>query len=455
VRARLLLVFLLLLSAVVVTDAQRPADPATQLPVRRVVLYKSGIGYFEHLGSVSGAADVAIQFTTAQLNDVLKSLTTLDLDGGSIANISYNSVAPIDQRLAALRLPLGDDADPLQFYNALRGSRLEVRSGTSTFEGRLLAIEQRPRTRNGAAETVDELTLVSDDGSVKRVDLGPDVTVKLADRDVRSDVSSYLTIVGSERGDDSRRMTISTNGTGTRRLFVSYISEVPIWKSTYRLVLPEGSGKPVLQGWAIVDNTVGQDWSNVELSLVAGAPQSFIQNISQPYYAQRPVVPLPRAVLLAPQTHAPTLTGGTAVIRGIVHDAQGDALAGATVRAVDENGATVATVVVNATGAFTLNVPAGSYTLRTELSGFATNEQNVAVSGGSTERTDIALNAGSLSEAVDVTSNAGAPSAAPVRAARKSIGGIVGGVVGGLPAAPPPAVNFAAQTAAAGSAANA
>src|SRR5207302_10033091 len=86
--------------------------------------------------------------------------------------------------------------------------------------------------------------------------------------------------------------------------FVSYISEVPVWKSTYRILLPDKPGeKPLVQGWAIVDNTIGEDWKDVRLSLVAGAPQSFIQHISQPYYVHRPVVALPQSVTLAPQTH--------------------------------------------------------------------------------------------------------------------------------------------------------
>ena len=104
-------------------------------------------------------------------------------------------------------------------------------------------------------------------------------------------------------------MSIATAGTGDRDLLVSYISEVPVWKTTYRIVLPSRAGaKPMLQGWAIVDNTIGEDWKNVELSLVAGAPQSFIQQISQPLYVQRPVVPLPKTMLLAPQTQEATLT---------------------------------------------------------------------------------------------------------------------------------------------------
>src|SRR4029450_12775342 len=96
--------------------------------------------------------------------------------------------------------------------------------------------------------------------------------------------------------------------------------EVPVWKSTYRLGLPDQGRKPMLQGWAIVDNTLAQDWSDVELSLVAGAPQSFVQQISQPYYAQRPIVPLPPAFLLQPQTHAGTLVHGEGRIAGTVRD---------------------------------------------------------------------------------------------------------------------------------------
>ena len=112
-------------------------------------------------------------------------------------------------------------------------------------------------------------------------------------------------------------MTIATTGTGDRQLYVSYISEVPIWKSTYRLVLPSKPGdKPLLQGWAIVDNTIGEDWSDVELSLVAGAPQSFVQHLSQPLYARRPVIPLPSAMQLSPQTHEGTLMTGSAADDG-------------------------------------------------------------------------------------------------------------------------------------------
>ncbi len=100
-----------------------PADSAARLPVTRVILYKNGVGYFEHAGHVRGSQDVNIDFTTAQLNDVLKSLTVLDLGKGRITGVSYNSAAPLEKRLGSLRLPVGENPTTAQFLDALRGAR--------------------------------------------------------------------------------------------------------------------------------------------------------------------------------------------------------------------------------------------------------------------------------------------------------------------------------------------
>ncbi len=279
-----------------------------KLPVRRVVLYKNGVGYFEHLGRVRGSQDVTIDFTSGQLNDVLKSLTILDLGKGRITGVSYNSEAPLGRRLGTLRLPVSDRPSVAEFLGALRGARLEVRSGAGAVTGRLLSVEKRTRTVKDQTIETDEISVVTDAGEVRTVELGQTTSVRIAERDLNQEVSRYLGLLATTREKDLRRMTISAAGAGDRQLYVSYISEVPLWKTTYRLVLPSKPGvKPLLQGWAIVDNTVGEDWSDVELSLVAGAPQSFIQQLSQPYYARRPVVPLPESVQLTPQTHAATL----------------------------------------------------------------------------------------------------------------------------------------------------
>jgi hypothetical protein len=299
--------------------AQRVIGTATpsvsdRLPVRHVALYKNGVGYFEHDGRVHGNQSVTIAFTTAQLNDVLKSLTAIDLNGGRITDVSYNSAAPLDQRLSTLQLPIGEKSTTAEFLEALRGARVEVHSGSEGAVGRLLSVETVATSekdddeKTSQTRTHTELSVITDSGDLRTFRLTPATSVHLLEHDLNEEVSRYLSLIASSRAADVRRMTISAEGSGDRELSVSYISEVPVWKSTYRIVLPsDAKEKPLLQGWAVVDNTVGEDWDNIELSLIAGAPQSFVQEISQPYYARRPVVGLPELAMLTPQTHEQTL----------------------------------------------------------------------------------------------------------------------------------------------------
>src|SRR5208282_6707328 len=108
------------------TAAATPAEASSRLPVKRVVLYKNGVGYFEHATRVHGTQDLSIDFTTAQLNDVLKSLTAVDLGDGRVSSVRYNSIAPLDERLRSLRLPFGEQITQVEYLTALRGARVEV-----------------------------------------------------------------------------------------------------------------------------------------------------------------------------------------------------------------------------------------------------------------------------------------------------------------------------------------
>src|ERR1700690_2644253 len=91
-------------------SSEKPSEPAislsgdssSRLPVKRVVLYKNGVGYFEHTARVHGTQELSIDFTTSQLNDVLKSLTAVDLGDGRVSSVGYNSIAPLDERLKSL-----------------------------------------------------------------------------------------------------------------------------------------------------------------------------------------------------------------------------------------------------------------------------------------------------------------------------------------------------------------
>jgi hypothetical protein len=362
--------------AAALAEARTPTESPAKLPVRRVVLYKNGVGYFEHLGRVSGSQDVHIDFTSAQLNDVLMSLTVLDLSGGRITDVDYNSEAPLARRLATLRLALREKPTQSEFLTAIRGARVEVRGGaTPAIAGKLLSVERKTRTGANFTVETDEIALITDSGEVRSADLNPATSVRIIDRDLQVEVGRYLRLIASARDQDVRRMTISTTGSGDRNLYVSYISEVPIWKTTYRIVLPtKPDKKPLLQGWAIIDNTVGEDWNDVELSLVAGEPHSFIQQLSEPYYGHRPVVALPENVQLAPQTHAATLVGGSGRLSGQVSDPGGAVVPGANVRLLNENGTVIATTSADSSGNYSFSyVPTGNYRLEFQSPGFQKN----------------------------------------------------------------------------------
>src|SRR6266851_1997344 len=391
------------------SEPRENANPTpAKLPVRRVVLYKNGVGYFEHLGRVRGSQDVHVDFTSAQLNDVLKSLTVLDLSGGRITGVDYNSEAPLARRLATLRLSLGEKPTTAEFLGALRGARLEVRSGSGpALTGKLLSVERKTRTGTNWTLETDEISLITDSGEVRSIDLNPATSVRIAEHDLQTEVGKYLGLIASARDQDVRRMTLSTTGTGERNLYVSYISEVPIWKTTYRIVLPTKSEKkPLLQGWAIVDNTVGEDWNDVELSLVAGAPHSFIQQLSEPFYGRRPVVALPESVQLSPQTHAAALLGGNGSLSGFVTDQTGTAVASASVRLVGPDGAVVAQTSTDSSGQYSFSSqPPGNYRVEMEGRGFRkTVVSNLNLAPGANQ-INGQLQVGSVSETVEVSAS--------------------------------------------------
>jgi len=332
----------------IAADATPPV--VKDLPVRKVVLYKNGVGYFEHAGAVTGNQRVAIDFTSSQLNDVLQSLTVLDEGGGRIAGVNYNSTTPLAEQLKTLSLGMSDDPTSTELFQALRGQRVEVMGGPgATFTGRLMAIETHAvKAGDGSTDaTVDKfyLTLVASSGAVRVIELTPALSVRPLDGNLQGQLDRYLELLSTTHSTGLRHLTLDALGQRQRELRVSYISEVPVWKSTYRIVFPrEANGSATMQGWAVVDNTVGADWDNVQLSLVAGAPQSFIQPLSQPLYTRRPEIPIAVEAQTTPQTHeaaedkkSDRFTGGMAPAPPRVQVPQGFALNGRNLAQLTNN----------------------------------------------------------------------------------------------------------------------
>jgi hypothetical protein len=286
----------------------------------------------------------------------------------------------------------------------------------------LLSVEKsRKQDARGNFTDVTEFSIVGEGGELRTFELNPATSVRLADRDLNEEVGKYMNLVGSSRAADIRSMTLTATGSGEREIFVSYISEVPVWKSTYRILMPEKVGeKALLQGWGVVDNTIGEDWNDVQLSLVAGAPQSFVQNISQPYYVRRPEIALPETAQLTPQTHEATIeqylkvqpgvAGGASRgvltgLQGFVRDATGAAIPNAKVTVRNEETGTSQTTTTNAQGMYRFDgIQAGNSALFVDSPGFRRFQLTSFYLGvDRMNEIDARLEVGSTSEQVTVS----------------------------------------------------
>ncbi|MDP9033610.1 MAG: DUF4139 domain-containing protein [Myxococcota bacterium] len=183
----------------IVTGCGRQALVTTDaLPVRRVVVYRNGVAYFERAGHVQGS-EVRFKMKQSEVGDFLATLAVMERGGSSV-------------RAAAFPLQVGDDNQ-----------------------------EAKPQGQSSADRAKALETVV-------------------------------LSLDGKEHD-----------------LQVGYVAESPVWKPSYRLVV-HSEGDADLQAWGIVENLSGEDWKDVNLSLIAGAPLAFEAQLGTPIIPPRPVV---------------------------------------------------------------------------------------------------------------------------------------------------------------------
>ena len=267
-------------------------DQAAQpLKVRKIVVYKHGVGYFEREGKVTGDKQVALTFKTAQMKDLLKSLFAVDLDGGKIATIQYESKDPLSKQLEDILIHVPEENALTQFLTQLKGARVEVTIAGEKTTGSVLGIEPVVRQTKDGQSTSYKLVLYADGGKIQPIDLFEAQSLKLLDEGLQKDLARVLEIHLKAKYADRKSVVLNATGQGERNVRVGYIIETPIWKTSYRLLFGDNE-KPLLQGWAILENTTDEDWDQVEVSFVAGSPMSFVMDLYTAYYPQRSEIPV-------------------------------------------------------------------------------------------------------------------------------------------------------------------
>lgn len=280
---------------------------ARQTPVstQRVILFSSGVGYFEHAGTVKGNSSVELRFKTEQINDILKSLVLEDLDGGKAGVVVYPSQDPVAKTLRSFQVDISENPSLAALLNQIRGVKIKATVHGEEISGSILGVEAKQKAVGEKEKVIDVWVLNIISGANIRSVLLDDVQkLEIEDSQLQVELNRALTTVALERDKGKKPVTMNFVGQGERRVRFGYVVETPVWKTSYRLILSDVSkDKSHLQGWAIVENQTESDWNNVELSLISGRPISFIYNLYQPLYIPRPLVQPELYTSLRPQTY--------------------------------------------------------------------------------------------------------------------------------------------------------
>jgi hypothetical protein len=274
------------------------ATPAfgADFALKRVMLSSAGVGYFEYGADVDGPVALGLDVPLEQVDDVLNSLVVFDSTGG----VGTIELPGRDNTRASFgNLPFGPAAlqSPVEYLNSLQGVEIAVQ-GPRPMSGRIVHAEPITETvptapgQTPASVRRTRVTLLGAPGLQQFV-LEDTESVQVTDPDLRGRIGQALDSLRREASRSMRHITLHSDGTGHRTVRVGYVAAAPLWKATYRLVLPAKDGDPArLQGWAVLENQSGADWSGIALTLQYGNPVTFRQAIYQSYYVQRPEVPV-------------------------------------------------------------------------------------------------------------------------------------------------------------------
>lgn len=263
---------------------------AADLPIREVILYKSGVGYFERGGRLGPGESARLDFKASDMNDVLKSLTVSGQNGAKVTGLRYDSSEPLSQKLADFPFKIDGQASLALFLDQMKGARVELKYGADTISGTV--VSGRVVKADDKQPEREQLVALLDSGELRTLDLAASSSIRFADAKLEAQLRDYLTVVNQSRSSDKRSIYIDSSDAKERQVDASYMIPAPVWKSSYRLIFNE-KGDPTLEGWAIIDNTSGEDWTNVRLAVVSGRPVSFISNLYEPKYVPRQTVELP------------------------------------------------------------------------------------------------------------------------------------------------------------------
>jgi hypothetical protein len=302
-RSRLSLIAALLIAGALLPPAAfaQAVEKEAVVPLTSLMLFTSGVGFFQHEGTVEGNARMELTFSADQVNDLLKSLVLRDMDGGSIQSVTYSSRDPITRTLKSFSIDLTTNPTLAALLVQTRGEAVELML-PERLTGTIISVERREEQAGEKGVIAGEYLNLNTQAGIRSVALSAIQGFRFLRKEIQDDLAQALQVLSSSHGIEKKKVVLHFTGTGKRRVRIGYILEAPVWKTSYRLVLGEKDSH-LLQGWAMVENTSDADWKEVGLALVSGRPITFVMDLYQPLYLQRPEVQLELYESLRPKTY--------------------------------------------------------------------------------------------------------------------------------------------------------
>ncbi len=314
-----------LLTATAVFMVAPTVDAASNvLPLRRVRLYETGVGYFERGGLLHGGV-ATLPVPASHLDDALKTMVVFSDDKDSkVRGVEFGS--SVSQGLAQALAGLGPGegrAGILVLLRSLKGTSISVRTDEGTLRGRLVEVEnaeqaefescdpRRTGVEGGKAcvpQKRPAIIMVTEAGELRRIAIEKVIGVRPNDRSFATRLGAALDTLseGSAQLIKELRVMAQSN----KAISLGYVSETPVYRTNYRLVLGDAAGEEaLLQGWALLHNDTDEPWQKVTVELVNGRPDSFLFPLAAPRYARRQLVTPDEALSTLPQLLTTTVDG--------------------------------------------------------------------------------------------------------------------------------------------------
>lgn len=272
------------------------ASTAWAQQIESITLSSAGMAEIERQIPISDAGTAQLRVPLIQVDDILKTLMAVD-GKNRIESLTLSGLAPLKESFDSLPFSAKDLRSPATLAQALRGQQVSASSQGRLVRGAVLGVQANAATNERPAQAI--LSVLTEQGQIQTLELGPDTSLEILDKTLQQQLQQATEVLAGQSNQQSRDIQLVLNKTDTKTARLSYLIPAPVWKSSYRLMMQDGKAR--LQAWAIFENTSGEDWKDVKVTLSSGSPVMLRQRLLERYWNERPELPVAVGSSIAPQ----------------------------------------------------------------------------------------------------------------------------------------------------------